>query len=299
MTAELEEISAKLGDRIRLTDREVATLIATPDILWLGSLADTCRRARHGDRATYVRVYQVDSASDVPDDTTEVPSGAGEVRIVARPRTLDETLSLAARVAGRAGPVPVTAYALDHLADLCDGHAPSLERALLALREVGVAMVAEADAESRELGNWLAASRAAGLDVARIVVRRASDGRFPSLVRAIVDCGAELDGVHAFAPLPQILPAPLTTGYSDVRQVALARLLVDNIESIQVDWPLYGPKLAQVALTFGADDIDGVSPLDDTGHGRRRRPVEEITRNIRAAALVPVERTGCFERRDP
>ena len=39
--------------------------------------------------------------------------------------------------------------------------------------------------------------------------------------------------------------------------LALARLLVDNIDSIQVDWGRYGAKLAQVALIFGADDVDG------------------------------------------
>ena len=54
-----------------------------------------------------------------------------------------------------------------------------------------------------------------------------------------------------------------TTGYEDVKMVALARLAAPNVPSIQVDWRRYGPKLAQVALTFGADDVDGVSPSDD------------------------------------
>ena len=49
--------------------------------------------------------------------------------------------------------------------------------------------------------------------------------------------------------------------------MALARLVVDNVPSIQVDWSLYGPKLAQVALTVGADDVDGVSPEDDMTRG--------------------------------
>ena len=65
--------------------------------------------------------------------------------------------------------------------------------------------------------------------------------------------------------------------------------------SIQVDWSLYGPKLAQVALTVGADDVDAVSPLDDLSEGRRRAPLEEIRRNIRAAGLEPVERDGRFD----
>ncbi len=88
-----------------------------------------------------------------------------------------------------------------------------------------------------------------------------------------------------------------TTGYDDVKRIALARLFVENIPSIQVDWSLYGPKLAQVALTVGADDVDGVSAADDTGTGPRRAPLEEIRRNIQAAGLQPVERDGRFDRR--
>ena len=80
-----------------------------------------------------------------------------------------------------------------------------------------------------------------------------------------------------------------------MRQVALARLLVDNIDSIQVDWSVYGPKLAQVALAFGADDVDAVSPIDSIELGWRRAPLEEIVRNISAAGLAPVQRNGRFE----
>ena len=68
-----------------------------------------------------------------------------------------------------------------------------------------------------------------------------------------------------------------TTGYEDVKMVAIARLAAPNIPTIQVDWQRYGPKLAQVALTFGADDVDGVSASDEAPEGRRRAPLEEIT----------------------
>ena len=129
------------------------------------------------------------------------------------------------------------------------------------------------------------------------MVRDAGDGG-TAVIRAVAGHGDALDGVHAFSPLSSLATTHPTTGYADVRQVALARLLVDNIESIQVDWARYGPKLAQVALTFGADDIDRVSPLDDTAQGQRRQAREEVTRNIRAAGLVAEERTGSFERRD-
>jgi aminodeoxyfutalosine synthase len=61
-----------------------------------------------------------------------------------------------------------------------------------------------------------------------------------------------------------------------------------------VDWRRYGPKLAQVALTFGADDIDGISPSDDAPEGRRRAARVEIERNIQVAGFSPVERDGRF-----
>jgi 2-iminoacetate synthase ThiH len=61
-----------------------------------------------------------------------------------------------------------------------------------------------------------------------------------------------------------------------------------------VDWLRYGPKLAQVALTFGADDLDCVSATHDAPDGRRRAPLEEVRRNIEAAGFSPAERDGRF-----
>jgi len=81
-----------------------------------------------------------------------------------------------------------------------------------------------------------------------------------------------------------------TTGYDDVRAVALARLALPSVRNIQVDWTQYGPKLAQVALTFGANDLDRVSTVDDETLGRRRTSVEDVRRNITAAGFTPAER---------
>jgi 2-iminoacetate synthase ThiH len=50
-----------------------------------------------------------------------------------------------------------------------------------------------------------------------------------------------------------------------------------------------------VALTVGADDLDAVSPENDSPEGRRRAPLEEVRRNIRAAGQEPVERNGRFD----
>ena len=99
--------------------------------------------------------------------------------------------------------------------------------------------------------------------------------------------------IQALNPLPMTLAAfRPTTGYDDVKMVAIARLAAPNIPTIQVDWRRYGPKLAQVALTFGADDIDGVSASDEAPEGRRRAPLEEIRRNIEAAGFEPSSATA-------
>jgi aminodeoxyfutalosine synthase len=96
--------------------------------------------------------------------------------------------------------------------------------------------------------------------------------------------------------LPRVISiAAPSTGYDDVRQVALARVIAENIESIQVDWSLYGPKLAQFALTTGANDVDAIAAVDPGTLGTRRSPIEEIRGNIRSAALEPVERNARFE----
>jgi len=108
----------------------------------------------------------------------------------------------------------------------------------------------------------------------------------------------ETGAFKAFAPLPRVdVPEQPSTGYDDVRTIALARLICRGIASIQVDWALYGPKLAQVAMAYGADDIDGVSASDTLNLGPRRAPREEIERHIRAAFADPIERDGRYEAR--
>ncbi len=97
-------------------------------------------------------------------------------------------------------------------------------------------------------------------------------------VRALQDA---VGGFEAVAPLSHdVDPATPTTGFDDVRQVALARLTLEAVPRVQVDWRRHGSKLAQVALTVGADDIDDVPADDDVSRGARRAPLEEIRRNV-------------------
>ena len=50
---------------------------------------------------------------------------------------------------------------------------------------------------------------------------------------------------------------PKTTGFDDIRQIAVSRLMLDNIPHIKAYWIMMTPRIAQIAQRFGADDIDG------------------------------------------
>jgi aminodeoxyfutalosine synthase len=127
-----------------------------------------------------------------------------------------------------------------------------------------------------------------------LTLDRPAERPWTEVCREVARYQLALGSIRAFAPLPRTIDAAQpTTGYEDVRRVALSRLLA-GVDVIQVDWALYGPKLAQVALTFGADDIDSVEVGGDESKGRRRSSIEEIRRGIRAAGFEPVERDGRF-----
>ena len=273
---------------------ELATLETTHDIISLGAAADEVRGQMHGSRTTYVRVAEV---SADPEAAVEVPPGAGEVRITGAPSSGAAAAQRVREVLAAVGRTPVSAYALDDLEALAAREHVTLRALLEHLAQAGLEVLAEAPFDRlRESRLAVEEVNIAGLRLARLTIHTLPSPDVPALYRRIAALQYDVGFIHAFAPLPRAVnPAVPTTGYDDVRRVALARLLVTNIASIQVDWSLYGPKLAQVALTVGADDLDAVSPLDDDTQGRRRAPVEEVRRNVTVAGFDPVERDGRFD----
>ena len=290
----LQEIGTRLAGGESLQAADVEVLIGTDDLLGLGAAADELRRRRHGDRTTFARVQEIPIAA-VGSSGVEIARAAGEVRLAGRPEGARQAVDAVRAVASAAGSIPVTGFAVDVLAELAAGDLQTLRGLVAELKAAGLSLVAEARAERLAGPEWLEAVGQGGLRIGRLTVGEADEDGGLALIRRLADWGGAVAHAHAVAPLPRVLRTQPTTGYRDLRQVALARLLVDNIDSIQVDWSLYGPKLAQVALLFGADDVDSVAPADEQSRGPRRTPLEEITRNIRASALVPVERNGCFE----
>ena len=90
-----------------------------------------------------------------------------------------------------------------------------------------------------------------------------------------------------------------TTGIEDLRHIATARLFLDNIPHIKAYWIMVTPKLAQVALSFGADDIDG-TVVEETIYHMAGSETEgylsrsELIRVVREAGFVPVERDTLY-----
>ena len=308
--AALEDLTARIDAGERLSDQDAAALASSRDIIALGMLATTVRRRLHGNEVTYVRVadLQIDGKADLKVGTTKeadaqtgvVPTfrsadAAGEVRIFSTPHTLDAAIALVEKARDIAGGTPLTAFCLFELGKLPEG----LPVVLPALKKAGLDAVAQAPIDRlTDPERALESLAEAGLPLSRMTVNDSPDREWISVCRDIADLQTRLRTIRAFAPLARSIDAAQpTTGYEDVKRIALARLVVDNVDTIQVDWALYGPKLAQVALTFGADDIDSVAAVDDDSHGRRRSPVEEIRRSIHAAGFEPAERDGRFVRR--
>ena len=279
-----------------VTDSELAALSSSYDIIKIGMLGDEARRKRHGATTTFVRVADVSADPDAP---VHVPPAAGEVRIVGAPASRAAAAARVAAVIDAAGGVPVSAFALSDLEQLAGREGVTLRALLEELRAAGLELIAEAPFDQlQDRRRSIEEVNIAGLGLARLTIHQLPSADVADLMRQVSSLQQQVAVIRTFAPLPRrINPAVPTTGYDDVRRVALARLLVENIASIQVDWTLYGPKLAQMALTVGADDADAVSASDDSETGPRRAPLQEIRRNIEAAGLQPVERDARFERK--
>ena len=121
-------------------------------------------------------------------------------------------------------------------------------------------------------------------------------------LRALQD---ETGGILCFIPLAfhpdntglAHLPAP--TGSQNLREIALARLMLDNVEHVKAYWIMISPEIAQVAQWYGADDLDGSVLREEIVHEAgaltpQELQVAELQRRITEAGRVPVERDALY-----
>ncbi len=122
-------------------------------------------------------------------------------------------------------------------------------------------------------------------------------------LRAVQD---ETGGFQTFIPLSfhpdhtALAHIPKSSGMLDIRQIAVGRLLLDNFPHIKSYWQMVTPKMAQISLRFGADDIDGTVVEEKIYHdagattpqGMRRA---DLVRMITEAGRVPFERDTLYK----
>src|SRR5450755_4638607 len=112
-------------------------------------------------------------------------------------------------------------------------------------------------------------------------------------------------GFVTFIPLafhPENTPLqhiPKTTGFLDIKNIAVARLMLDNIPHIKAYWIMMTPAIAQIALRFGADDIDGTVVEEKIYHDAGATTSQSLRRGdllrlIRKAGREPLERDTLY-----
>lgn len=121
------------------------------------------------------------------------------------------------------------------------------------------------------------------------------------------DLQDETGGFQTFIPLafhPEntgMAHIPKPTAHMDLRMIALSRLMLDNFDHIKAYWIMLGEQTAQVALNFGANDLDGTVVHELIYHDAGAKTPEGLTvaelhRLIREAGCEPVERDTLYRR---
>lgn len=117
-------------------------------------------------------------------------------------------------------------------------------------------------------------------------------------------------GFSAFIPLSfhskftKLSHLPPTTAYDDLKTIAIARLMLDNFDHIKAYWVMIGEKLAQVALSFGADDLDGTIQEEKITHSAGATSAKGLTKKkmehlIQSAGFQPFERDSFYHIVEP
>jgi aminodeoxyfutalosine synthase len=117
----------------------------------------------------------------------------------------------------------------------------------------------------------------------------------------------ETGGFQTFIPLAfhpdnsRMDEIPKPSGVMDLKTMAISRLMLDNFPHIKAYWVMLGIKTAQVALSFGADDLDGTVVHETIYHEAgaetpQEVSVKEIRRLIEEAGRIPVERDTLYHR---
>ncbi|MEN8256714.1 MAG: aminofutalosine synthase MqnE [Thermodesulfobacteriota bacterium] len=123
---------------------------------------------------------------------------------------------------------------------------------------------------------------------------------------ALREAQDETGGFLAFIPLAfhpkntEMDDLSRTSGVDDLKNIAVSRIFLDNFPHIKAYWVMIGPKMAQVALSFGADDVDGTVKEEIITHmagaeTEQAMAIPELVRIIKEAGRTPIQRGTLYD----
>jgi aminodeoxyfutalosine synthase len=271
------------------------------------------------------------SADQVMDKALETGTNFNQIHIVGghdpRQLSLDYWLPLMRRFKSALPHVQLSLFTAAEIDYMCKRHRMTYREMVAQLKEAGLDNVngggAEIFAEATRAKicpgkvnseNWLAiheelhrqgiASNATML-YGHI---ESLDDRLDHLVR-LRESQQRSPGYNAFIPLAfhpdgnELNDCGWTTGLDDIRTFAVARLMLDNFDHIKAYWMIQGLKVCQIALQFGADDMDGTHGSTDEEriyHSAGTRSGQyvddrEFRRLIEEAGYVAVRRNSTYQ----
>lgn len=114
-------------------------------------------------------------------------------------------------------------------------------------------------------------------------------------------------GFNAFIPLKfrkahnELSSLGEVTTIEDLRNIAICRIFLDNVPHIKAYWPMFGKSAAQLALSFGADDLDGtigdstkIYAMAGADDKNPQMSVDDLCEMVRSAGFTPVERDSLY-----
>ncbi len=321
----LSPIAEKVSRNERLTRDDALALFGSPDLLTIGRLADVANRRSNGDRVFFAANQHLNPTNVCVLRNTcvfcsfaRMPREAG-----AYTRSLDDVFAEAdaARdnptrefhIVGGLHPKLRLSYYLDMFRGLKQRH-PGVQ--IKALTAVEVAHLARLERMSVSGDEWLAVHREAhalGIPSNCTMLYghvETLEDRVDHLLalRALQD---ETQGFLTYIPLAyhpdhnelgEALgrTGTATSGFDDLKNIAVGRLVLDNVPHVKTHWPMVTPFISQVALTFGCDDLEGTVVFERVYHeAGAGTPMwlsyDQIIALIRGAGKEPVERDSLYQ----
>jgi aminodeoxyfutalosine synthase len=297
---------------------EVASLYASRDILAIGWLANLVRERMHGDATRYsvdsIVVSQAAQASgcalcgrppQTVDVAAQVESTGGNVEELIVLNNAEKLDSLYRSIETLKKNVPQARIFALTVEEITTHREPT--NVCASLRQAGADGLIGAGAESflpalrhrlwhhagtaEKRAEVRQAALAAGLDVPRFMVQRSGNAAGPQqqAEELLSFRGRPADSFAALSFDPDAgtsLNVSVTTGMQEMKQIAIARLALDNVKHIRAYWAMLGGKLLQIALRFGASDLDG-TPLEIRENLDERKT--ELAPEIKVAGREPQE----------